>query len=598
MAQAIDTNQLRKALYIYGNNNLQNLRFQTDQDTGRDASSYDVQRSPKARGIGTVPINFRIDEKAIAIRGGITDPDQRNPNLQRHIDDLKYIFSRNDRLFRTIPEYIILMKPPHTGLDSWSVADDASALSLDNEEFQLERNSLKFTINPATSANTYATIVNSSLPAVNLSSKVVSGVRTGNIEQWVYIPDRTNIDSVEIRFGSSAANYYSATFTSNYEGKGIENGWNLFSKPWKDWTVTGTPVTSSLTYLRAQFNLSNVAATQTAYRIDGMLWVNEDKVRNFAAYRVGGVSIPMEYKRQHATTFSLTLINYKGLATATHDVTVFSQTGVTSISNTQTFELAGAVDLLPVINVKFNAVTNLNQFKITNETTGEYIYFDDTFAINDEILIDNYNQVVTRNGVNLQFKGGKLLSFPKGVNKLKAEVIQNNNLTLDYTSGYDTESYLDGSTNNRLAQSFTPSVSGSLVELALMIRGESPGAGTVKWSLQSDSGSDTPSGTILRNGTFNNTLNYLNDLRTLTFTPINVTNGTKYWLVIQTDASSFYDSTYWKRFSANTYASGSAKSYNGSTWSAVSGDFAFKAQIGQTPSTNFDWSLKYKPLYT
>lgn len=66
-------------------------------------------------------------------------------------------------------------------------------------------------------------------------------------------------DSVELRFGSSATDYYKVSTTETQAATAFENGWNLLSYLWSSATQVGTVDSSAITYLRVTWTYDGTA---------------------------------------------------------------------------------------------------------------------------------------------------------------------------------------------------------------------------------------------------------------------------------------------------------------------------------------------------
>lgn len=71
-----------------------------------------------------------------------------------------------------------------------------------------------------------------------------------------YFPDASLVTSIELRFGSSSANYFSRSRTAPQFGA-FRNGWNLIPFAWNGATETGTVDTDNIDYLRITPTLSS-----------------------------------------------------------------------------------------------------------------------------------------------------------------------------------------------------------------------------------------------------------------------------------------------------------------------------------------------------
>ena len=138
----------------------------------------------------------------------------------------------------------------------WSVGGTASNLVLDTQNFFEGSSSLRFDITTGTGY-----LENSTLTAIDLSD--IESI--GSLFNSVYLPS-ANLTSVNIRWGSSAANYWSVTATADHATNAYQLGWNVSEFVWPT-TATGTPNSSAVTYLRITFV---VASSMTAVRMDSV----------------------------------------------------------------------------------------------------------------------------------------------------------------------------------------------------------------------------------------------------------------------------------------------------------------------------------------
>lgn len=141
---------------------------------------------------------------------------------------------------------------------TWAVGGTASNLAVNNTNFAQGSGSLQF---DATTGAAY--IENSTMSAVDLSNVV----NQSSLFVWVYIPTAANLTSVNLRFGSSAANYYTLTVTQTQQGTAFVNGWNLCQFAWNLTSITGTPDVTAIDYARVTLN---VTASATAVKVNGL----------------------------------------------------------------------------------------------------------------------------------------------------------------------------------------------------------------------------------------------------------------------------------------------------------------------------------------
>lgn len=100
-------------------------------------------------------------------------------------------------------------------------------------------------------------IENSTITALDLSTHL----NLSTIFVWVYLPSGSAISSVNLKWGSSNANYYQKTVTTNQEGTVFHNGWNLLAFEWNTSTTNGTPDSTIISYLKLTFNYNAVVQT-------------------------------------------------------------------------------------------------------------------------------------------------------------------------------------------------------------------------------------------------------------------------------------------------------------------------------------------------
>lgn len=147
-----------------------------------------------------------------------------------------------------------------TSNGTWTAGADASNITLDSSDFVEGGASLNF--DTAAGALT-AYIENSTMSDVDLTS-----YELGDIFCWVYIPNTTIPTSFELRWGSSSANYWTRTITTNNEGVAFVTGWNLLRFSMIGGTQTGTVDISAIDYLRFTINKDASDAAITDWRID------------------------------------------------------------------------------------------------------------------------------------------------------------------------------------------------------------------------------------------------------------------------------------------------------------------------------------------
>jgi hypothetical protein len=136
----------------------------------------------------------------------------------------------------------------------WSVGGGATNLSIDQTNNVAGGGAITFDLS-AGQASGY--IENSTLTPIDLSGQE-------NISQlfaWCNFPTGSDFTSVNLRWGSSASDYYSYTATATQMATMFVNGENLLTFPWLNAPTTGTPDSSSISYVRVTYNYDSTLQT-------------------------------------------------------------------------------------------------------------------------------------------------------------------------------------------------------------------------------------------------------------------------------------------------------------------------------------------------
>lgn len=124
---------------------------------------------------------------------------------------------------------------------TWTTGGTASNLTVNNTSFAQGAGALQFDITTGT-----GWVENSTMGAVNLSDHL----NQSSLFEWVKVPVGADLTSVELRWGSSATNYYTKTVTQNQQGTAFVNGFNLEENVWSTATVVGSPDVTAINYIR------------------------------------------------------------------------------------------------------------------------------------------------------------------------------------------------------------------------------------------------------------------------------------------------------------------------------------------------------------
>lgn len=148
-----------------------------------------------------------------------------------------------------------------TSNGTWSVGGGATSLSTDNVNFISGGGSLEFNL-AAASATGY--LENSTMAQLDLSTYV----NQSSFFFYTYLPDASDVTSIQLRIGSSSANYYSSSVTTNQQGNSFEDGWNLLQFQWSSMTETGTVDDENIDYVRVTWSYNSTL--QTAVRLNNI----------------------------------------------------------------------------------------------------------------------------------------------------------------------------------------------------------------------------------------------------------------------------------------------------------------------------------------
>lgn len=141
----------------------------------------------------------------------------------------------------------------------------------------------------------------------------------------------------------------------------------------------------------------------------------------------------------------------------------------------------------------------------------------------------------------------------------------------------------DASARQRRSQAWTPSVDGAVATISLFMKKVGAPTDNLYFELYDDDGSGKPGTTLLGgsdkyNGQLLNTLTYTEVILRI-LSGAELTAGTTYHIVVRrsgaVDGVNYYTMG---RVAAGGYAGGAPAVYNGTTWSAVAGDYVFTAQ--------------------
>lgn len=598
-----------ETLVYFGSHNLQKGIFTVSLGDWRSSAPELVQIQTPARANGDSVVNVRTGSKTIDIEGNLKSGITPSPSdIEEAIKQLDQIFNvKEAHYLRSVPDYLEII--PTDTATGWTASDDVANLALNTTSFQHGVDSLGFDIDVSADADNKATLTYTG-DAYDLSAH--SG--EGNIEFWLNIPDAYYVTSVDFRLGNDSSNYYSVNFTTDYESNPISNGANLFSADLSAMTETGTVNDATLDYCVIVINYSASTEDVTGCYVDGIMWVNEDRVRNYPCFRSGPVERENYHYQITNTIWRTSFINHKGYAISTHTYGAFDVATTTTSTDDETMDLVGSIDLLPLFTILINTATQIDAVSLSNLSTGEEIEFNaGTLANGDTLIFGGVDKANFKNSSALDFSG-VIPKFKPGHNRARLSVTgtsdtvipaaaivgnatKSNNVSGTPTGGqtlhrYVSQGFTTGSTNPITAFSFGWAGLGAI------------GTGG-SWKIATNN-AGKPSGTVVASGSFSPTGSTVT-VTGLSYVPA---AATIYHLCILTDKQApfavwaynitvDYDST-------APYAGGlahisndwdSATAFSGITWTAFTGDVEFTVTQGATPAWDIDWSATYRKLY-
>jgi hypothetical protein len=593
----------KPTLVFFGNNCLQNDRFVTSFDGTRSSTGIDVQSIALARDSGSRVVNTRYEEKMLSLSGQIF---AKNKNLQDTMVEFDLATSSTEEQYlRVVNDYQYLVNTATTS--NWTTTN-VSNFAVNTTDFQTESSSLEFDLGTGTSAT-----LENTATAFDLTGK------TGNIEAIIYFKNKRYIGNVQIRVGQSSSNYYRFDYLYNYEGKLIKNGSNLFSAPINSAVTVGTPTLSNITYYAVIINYDTASPITDCY-LDSIMYVEEDRVRNFPSYRSGQIEKSGLHYQNEYVSWSGDWRNHTGYAISTHSIGLFSSTGIVTNTDTQIIDLGGSVTPLPLFTLN-TTVGSPDTMTITNETNEQsMILSTSTIPAFTNINVGGLDKQINAGGSPLDVSN-PIIDFENGINQLKLTIAQasitntiptsvvvknatrTNNTSTDYTY-------------RAISQSFTTASANPIYSIALDLGAVSLGTrpyavGTLRLVTNN---AGTPSTTALWSGNISNIVG----TNAIIGLNIPVSNATVYHLVLLVsvrtpltpsgfDASSLS----WDYNTANVYASGGAyisgditttlpfiaPNWASASWTSQTGDQVFRIVQSSTPTWSANWGASYRKLY-
>lgn len=133
---------------------------------------------------------------------------------------------------------------------TWAVGGGANNLSVSNIYSAVGSSSITFDLDISGSGYIECT----GMDAIDLTQNENQAQQF-----WLqYLPTGSDFTAMELRWGSSSSDYWSATVTADFNVNAWVNGWNTNGVPWASASSTGSPDASSVTYLRVTYTYSTV----------------------------------------------------------------------------------------------------------------------------------------------------------------------------------------------------------------------------------------------------------------------------------------------------------------------------------------------------
>ena len=588
-------------------------------------AAVDLQTIDLARSDGSAAVNIRNLNKVITLQGyvneGVDTSDDTTAGLtvQEYKEVQKTISAailqdiRYKNYLRVVPEYVNWdITEATTG---WAATADMDGLGTSSVHRQVGSLALRTNYDPTNSVNDYGVLEYTGSTAVDLTASPISGYGEVNFNFSMYIPTPYNITSVDIRVGTDSSNYYAATSLTPFRGP-LKQGWNHFSVPVTNLQAfeTGTVTDSNIKYFRVQVTHDASADVTDYLYLDGLMFVNEDLVRNYPGFMQGA----FEFEgNSWNNNFSRTILNFNnltGYAESTNQYEVYSEDGITATSAIFPFKCEGSTVQKPTTTLTVNTATDVSAMKLVNLDNNQETIIDvsnianaTTYQVGRDV-----SGVITENGLQGDATGYAPTAIP-GWNKYNLVVTPTAAATV--TSG--------GAVNTALTKATTIPTGGDPVNIAYLAQSfVAPGSNidevelygrmsgglftSLKVYLAPDSAGSPNFGSKTLIGTFSNKTN-----QTLSFTGLGYTTTTSatYWIIVETNieynrsgsVSDGYTFTGYIYNTTGSYGSGSIKSStnDGSSWSAEAGfgDFFFTGVQGVAPAHDIDVAINQYRLY-
>jgi len=148
-----------------------------------------------------------------------------------------------------------------TSNGTWA-GTNISNITNDNVNFVYADGSIRFTIDAGANPLT-ALLECTGMQSINLNRDYNQGAEF----IWVYLSDPTTVTAIDYLWGTSNADYYTASASTQFDGTAFQVGWNLLQYEWDGATVVGAPDFTEITYTAVQFTTDGTV--QNNVRVNG-----------------------------------------------------------------------------------------------------------------------------------------------------------------------------------------------------------------------------------------------------------------------------------------------------------------------------------------
>lgn len=159
------------------------------------------------------------------------------------------------------------------GNGTWIALNDVTNISTDATTFKEGTGSVAFDLLVSQTTTNKATIFNSDMTPVDLSSFELNN---GGVIFWAYLPEALKIKSFEVFIGNDPNNCYTIKqYRSNVQGQNYKAGWNRIFIPSINRGKIGDPNMASVNYSSITIQFDSTETNQTNFRIDNIQYVDK-----------------------------------------------------------------------------------------------------------------------------------------------------------------------------------------------------------------------------------------------------------------------------------------------------------------------------------